>query len=154
MKELHFTKELGEIKVIEIGHVKGMEAVHQWLDRNVKYITNGQYSLTITRVTKKRSLNQNRLMWMWFACMEDSTGQPKQDFHDYYCSKFLGRDIVVRSSGEIERVCSGTHNLNTAQMSRFLDQVKADAQVEFGIALPLPSDLGYEEFALEYGRMV
>lgn len=146
MKTIDFVKAQGE--------VSDMDALHRWLDRSVKYIMNGAYSLTLTRVVKKRSLSQNRLMWMWFACMEENTGQPKQDFHDYYCEKFLSRDFVVLTTGEISRITSGTSGLNTAQMSRFLDQVKADAQVEFGIALPLPSDVGYDEFRLQYERMV
>ena len=112
MKQLDFIKANGE--VVE------KEAIHQWLDRSVKYITNGAYSLTLTRVVKRRSLQQNRLMWMWFKCVELELGQPSQDIHDYYCKKFFSREIANPVTGEVETVYSGTRGLNTAQMSDFL----------------------------------
>lgn len=145
MKHFDFIKENGE--VIDIGSVKS------WLDRAIKYITNGRYSLTITRQVKRRSLEQNRLMWMWFKCMEDSTGQPSVDWHDYYCLKLLGRDFVT-PDGEIIEIAGHTSVLNTAKMTDFLNKVQADAATEFGISLPSPDDIGYDDFRLQYERYV
>ncbi len=146
MKQLDFIKANGE--VVE------KEAIHQWLDRSVKYITNGAYSLTLTRVVKRRSLQQNRLMWMWFKCVELELGQPSQDIHDYYCKKFFSREIANPVTGEVETVYSGTRGLNTAQMSDFLDKVQSDVATELGITLPSPDDIGYDEFRLQYERYV
>ena len=38
-------------------------------------------------------------MWMWYKCMEEATGTPKEDFHDYYKAKYLSRDVVVGKGG-------------------------------------------------------
>lgn len=136
------------------GECADLGKAHQWLDRSVRYVTNGRYTLTLTRVVQKRTLSQNRLMWLWFACIEAETGQPSQDVHDYYCSKLLQREIINPLTGEITKVCGGTSTMNTAQMTQFLNQVQADAATELGITLPLPSDLGYDEFRLQYERYV
>ena len=146
MRRLDFVKANGE--------VADMASVHRWLDIAVKHIMNGSYVLAITKVVRKRSLNQNRLMWMWFKCLELDTGQSSQDFHDYYCKMFLSRDIVHPITGELERVSGGTSNLNTAQMTEFLDKVQADAATEFGITLPTPDDLGYEDFEEQFKNLV
>ena len=145
MKRLDFIKRNGEIS--------NMTAVHQWLDRSVKYLMNGSYTLTITKVVKKRTLSQNRLMWMWFKCLEDGTGQPAQDWHDYYCKKLIGREMVT-PDGEIVTLAGHTSTMNTAQMTDFLNKVQADAATEWGVTLPLPQDQGYDDFRLQYERYV
>ena len=111
-------------------------------------LRNGEYTVKIVRKTKPRTISQNSLMWMWYKCMEDSTGQRKEDFHDYYKAKFLSRQVVI--GGCWRTLVGSTTDLNTLQMTDYLNKVKADAAAEFGIALPLPEDRQYEEFISEY----
>ena len=111
-------------------------------------LANGRYKLKIERYSEKRTMPQNALMWMWFACIERETGTDKQDVHDYYCSMFLKRESVVNGKGVT--VIGGTSKLNTLQMTDFMNKVKADAATEFGITLPLPEDMYYSEFINEY----
>ena len=93
-------------------------------------------------------MSQNALMWLWFACIEQATGTDKLDVHDYYCKLFLRRRIQI--NGKEEVVVRGTSQLNTAQMTDFMNKVKADAATEMGIMLPLPADRYYEEFIHAY----
>ena len=138
MKHLDFIKKDGA--------VGNIAAIHQWLDKSIKYLTNGGYTLTITKVVKRRSLSQNRLMWMWFRCLEDGTGVVN-------CfQKILGREFVT-PDGEIERLQGHTSTLNTAQMTDFLNKVQADAATEWGVTLPLPEDVGYDEFRMQFERL-
>ena len=111
-------------------------------------LRNGEYTLKIVRKTKPRTISQNSLMWMWYKCMEDSTGTPKEDFHDYYESKYLNRDVAIGK--QLYRVLGSTSDLNTLQMTHYLEKVKADAATEFGIILPLPEDRYYQAFIAEY----
>lgn len=107
-------------------------------------LRNGQYTVTITRARQPRSLDQNALMWLWFTCISQETGTPIQDVHDYYCAKFLRKQIAW--NGIIRTVVEGTSKLSKERMTNFLNQVQADAQTEFGITLPLPEDRYFEEF--------
>lgn len=111
-------------------------------------LRNGRYVVKIERHSEKRSLDQNALMWLWFTCIEHETGTEKIDIHDYYCSKFLRRVVVV--NGEETVVVGSTSKLNTVQMTDFLNKVQADAADEIGIKLPLPEDRFYSEFVDEY----
>ena len=80
--------------------------------------------------------------------MEESTGTPKEDFHDYYKAKYLGRNIELR--GRLVHVIGSTTELNTIQMTDYLNKIQSDAAVEFGITLPLPADRHYQSFIDEY----
>ena len=111
-------------------------------------LRNGEYKVSITRKTKPRTISQNSLMWMWYTCKEEATGTPKEDSHDYYKSKYLSRDVAV--GNKWYRVPGSTTDLNTLQMTNYLEKVKADAATEFGITLPLPEDRNYEAFVAEY----
>lgn len=111
-------------------------------------LKNGEYVVKIVRKTQPRTVSQNSLMWMWYKCMEDSTGQRKEDFHDYYKTKFLTRQVVI--GRRWVTVIGSTTDLNTLQMTEYLEKVKADAATEFGIMLPLPDDRNYQAFISEY----
>lgn len=111
-------------------------------------LRNGTYTITIKRASEKRSINQNDLMWMWFACIERETGQPKQDVHDYYCKKFLRR--VIEWRGEQVVVVGRTKDMLKEQMSEFMTKIQADAAAEFGIQLPTPEDRYFESFYQQF----
>ena len=103
---------------------------------------------SLLRKTQPRTISQHSLMCMWYKCMEDSTGTPKEDFHDYYKAKYLSREVAV--GNRLYRVAGSTTDLNTLQMTNYLEKVKADAATEFGIMLPLPEDRDYQTFITEY----
>ena len=124
------------------------------MDKSFEYLCsllrNGIYTVKIVRKTEPRTISQNSLMWMWYKCMEEATGTPKEDFHDYYKAKYLSRDVAV--GNRWYRVTGSTTDLNTLQMTNFLNKVQADAATEFGITLPLPADRHYQSFIDEYRR--
>lgn len=122
------------------------------MEHSFDYLTaklaNGVYTLSIKRKTKPRTISQNALMWMWFKCMEEHTGTPKEDFHDYYKTQYLKRYIEI--GGRLVRVIRSTTELNTIEMTDYLNKIQADAATEFKINLPLPADMPYQSFIDEY----
>lgn len=111
-------------------------------------LRNGRYVVTIVREKEPRSIDQNNLMWLWFTCIEQETGTSRQDVHDYYCAKFLRKQISW--NGTIRTVVEGTSKQTKDRMTVFLNEVQADAATEFGIRLPLPEDRYFEEFYQTY----
>ena len=111
-------------------------------------LRNGQYVVTVKRVTEKRTLSQNDLMWMWFLCIEQETGTSKDDVYKYYCAKFLSRDIII--GHKMVRINDTSSGLTTKEMTDFLDKIQADAASELGIQLPNPQDKYFEMFYEEY----
>ena len=111
-------------------------------------LTNGTYDVIIKRSCDRRTMAQNDLMWLWFRCIEDETGTPKEDVYLYYCKKFLCK--VIQVGERMEKVYETSSRLNTQRMTNFLDNIKADAASELGIQLPLPEDRYFEQFIQQY----
>lgn len=104
----------------------------------VEDLPNGTYDVYIAEVGYKTTAPHRRLFWMWMACLEYETGQSRMDFHDYFVKKY------------IPPYKHGISDISTKAMTHFMEQIKADAQTDFHVMLPLPSDLGYNEFILDY----
>lgn len=126
----------------------GVVSMDKPFDLMCSLLRNGEYTVKILRKTKPRTISQNSLMWMWYKCLEEATGQRKEDFHDYYKAKFLCRQIAIGNHWVM--VAGSTADLNTLQMTDYLEKVKADAATEFGVTLPLPVDRDYQAFIDEY----
>ena len=126
------------------GAVLDRSAVHRWLDNQLDLMPNGVRELVFRKQEKRRSNDQNRLLWLWLTCIANETGNDKQDLHDYYCRKFLSHTVTI--NGKPETVSTGTSGLNTETMAYFLDKVQADAASELGIRLPSPEDEAWAEF--------
>ncbi len=128
--------------------VKGEVHMSKSFDFMCSQLRNGRYRVKIERFTEPRTLSQNALMWLWFTCIEQETGTDKNVVHKHYCRKFLSE--IAYFQGIEEVVVRGTSELNTIQMTDFLNKVQADAAAELGITLPLPADRYYNEFINEY----
>lgn len=122
------------------------------IDLLLSLLPNGKFTLTIKKQTKDRSINQNALMWMWFTCIADTTGNTKEEVHDAYCYMFLSRPVTM--GNRRGNIPMGTSKLNTEEMKEFLDKVQADAASELGITLPNPEDQYFEAFAEEYRKKI
>lgn len=131
-----------------LSKVNGVVKMDKDFNLMCSLLRNGEYTVRIVRKTQPRTVSQNSLMWMWYKCMEESTGQPKEDFHDYYKAKYLQRQVQI--GRRVVTVVGSTTDLNTLQMTNYLEKVKADAATEFGIMLPLPEDRNYQTFISEY----
>ena len=121
-------------------------------DQELAYVfstlQNGTYHITIKKVSEKRSIAQNDLLWMWMACIENETGTPKDEVYMYYCKRFLMKTTTIGQ--KMERIYLTSSKLNTEQMTTFLNQIQADALQELGITLPTPQDRFFEAFYADY----
>ena len=122
-----------------------LETIQLWLDT----VRNGQYTIEMKKVVERRSISQNRLMWLWFSAIadawSDATGRvfTRDDVHDAYCQMFLPIDTPKG------RVGGSTSGLSTEDMSEFLEKVHADA-ADDGITLLNPEDKMFELWAMQY----
>ena len=113
-----------------------------------EFLSNGEYVMTIKRMSKKRSIQQNDLLWMWMECISRETGTGKDDVYMYYCKKFLMKIITIGEKQE--KIYNTSSKLNTEQMTDFLNKIQADAAQELGIRLPQPEDRFFEAFYQQY----
>ena len=101
---------------------------------------------------QKRSLRANRLYWAWMQCLEDETGQYKEDFHDYFKAKYLGTEQKEIFGLLIDKEITTT-TLKSKEFWIYMQKVQAEAASEFGVTVPLPEDKGYDEFVRKYHWM-
>lgn len=134
-KTLIFTKEGG---LVDLGR----------LDALIGTLSNGEYVLTITKRRERRTLSQNALLWMWLRCIAEDTGNTTDDLYDVFCSKFLRKRVEV--NGDVVECCKTSSQLNTAEMTAFLDNIQVYAASELGITLPNPEDRNFEVFFQQY----
>lgn len=123
-------------------------------------LRNGEYTVTIKKKTKPRSLSQNALYWVWLRsvgnCFAEMTGdefwctkEGQDNLNNRYAQKFLSYPREV--NGRMEYVTKSTTSLTTAEMSAYMEKIKADVATEFGMVLPLPQDRYYSAFIDQYG---
>lgn len=132
--------------VVKVVDERGRKAALEYIQ---KLSLNKKYSIEIKVQREQRSLPQNKLYWLYLACLQDETGEHKDNLHEYFKSKFLGVD---------ERECFGTRfylpntttKLDTLQFKNYLDRIQEFANVELGITLPDPKDLYWIDFYNKY----
>ena len=98
---------------------------------------------------KSRTLRQNRLYWLFIACIEQETGNDKEYLHIYFCKKFLPI-IEKKIFNEIIYDRTSTTSLDTLGFKYFLDKIQGFASTELNITLPNPDDLHFKEFEEHY----
>lgn len=107
------------------------------------------YDVEIKRHTKMRSPSQNRLYWLYIACIVDETDNDRDTIHYELRRRFLPLKEKV-FAGETTIQLTSTTELDTAQFTRYIDRIVAFAHSELGIILPNPEDRYFEQFYEQY----
>ena len=143
-KSIKFSKQNGEVLF--------KSYLYERLQSALNVLANGNYNLSIKKEVKRRSLPQNALMWMWYEHLSRETGQNRNDIHDYFCAKFLSRQVEI--NGKVETFTKGTSKLNAEQFNDFLNKVHAECATEFGTTLPNPEDKNFQDFCDYYEKFL
>lgn len=126
------------------------QAVVAYLDR----LPEGKaYDVTVVRHRERRSVDQNRLLWLWIKCISDETGQDKDDLHEYFKQKFLGFDTKTLWGTILYRPVSSSA-LDSLQFTQYLEHIRAFASSELGIELPNPEDQYWDQFEHQYDNKI
>ena len=110
----------------------------------------GAWVYDVKRFAPQRSVRQNKLAHMWFALIAQETGNDAETIKEYLKGKFLGTRSATIGRDTVA-VVPHTSDLDTRQMTVFLDNVRMWAMDELGCVLPVPDDLGWDDFVLRYG---
>ena len=118
---------------------------------HIDQLPDRRYEVAINVHHDKRTYSQNRLMWLWYACIcKETEGEyDSEELHNYFKEKFLKKRTISVFGEEMEGTMS-TKNLNTLEFKEYLDKIQRFASGELGIILPLPSDYVFPEFEDQY----
>ena len=116
----------------------------------------GQYRLDVTKYRPRRSDRQNRYYWpsfvSEFAKLLIETGQcdnmaeARQHGHEILKHKFLRREYVDPTTGEVIPYTESTTKLTTAEFNEYLDRCAAWL-AELGVIVPESSSYHEREAA-------
>ena len=101
--------------------------------------------VTIVITKEKRTLDQNKLYWLWLSCIAKETGNDKDDLHEYFIYKYLNPELVQVFEKMIYKRLSTTQ-LDTKQFTEYLNKIQVFANTELAIELPNPEDKKFAEF--------
>lgn len=111
------------------------------------------WDVKVTKKRFKRSIDQNSLYWLWLTCIEQETGNDRNDLHDFFKAKFLGFESKNIMGHTVTRVISTTAK-NTLEFKNYLYRIQMFASVELAIILPDPKDKHWEDFYETYKYML
>jgi hypothetical protein len=109
-----------------------------------------KYTVEVKIKREQRSVNQNRLYFLWLSCLMDETGEHKDTLHEYFKQHFLGVDERFVFNKYQIIVPKSTTGLDTKQMTDYLERIQQFANTELGVVLPNPEDRYWEEFVEHY----
>jgi len=114
-----------------------------------------EYEVSIKRKIARRTISQNKMLWLWYGCIIEETGNrhlTPEDLHDYFlekyaprrCKNFFGEEaaVIVRSS-----------KMDKIDFMKFLQDIQHDP-ASVGIILLYPEDESFLEFRESYSKYI
>lgn len=96
--------------------------------------------VTIQRLKSRRSVQQNRLWWLYVDIIAKEIGYTKEEMHEICKFKFLKREKVDEGSGEIFPYLASTTTLNKTDFANMVNELIQWASETFSIVLPMPEE--------------
>ena len=107
-----------------------------------------KHIVVIKRYRKSRTVNQNKLLWMWYNLIADELGYKSEDIHEYYKAQFL-TTINIEILGRSCFVPKSTTDLTTEEFGNYLEKIHNHA-LQINIYCPWPETDGWDQFSLQY----
>jgi len=108
--------------------------------------------IELKEIRPKRTIDQNSLFHKWIQVFAEHIGEPS--FED--CKRDVKRALLGEKerinplTNQTEKVDYKTSQMDTKELSEFMDKFKSWAQVEFGCYLPYIGDVGYNDLITNY----
>jgi len=127
--------------ILRINYPSDKQKVIEYISK----LPDKKYIVKIELKREQRSPAQNRVYWLWIACICEETGNSKAKVHSE-----LGSYFLPQIEGKIGFEPVSTTILDTAQFKKYLDEVNLWANEFLGIILPNPEDKYWAEFYEQY----
>ena len=112
-----------------------------------QYFNNCDVTITITKVSKKRSLQQNKYYWSVIVpCIQNGLYETqgewitKEATHEFLKSNFNYKEIVNKNTGEVVRIPLSTTECDTFNFKEYQDKIRTFADTFLDIIIPLPNE--------------
>lgn len=134
----------------KITNHKDKQALKEYIDR---LVDGKRYNISITVHREKRTLDQNRLLFLWINCISSETGQDKDSLHSFFKQKFIGYKYKTIMDEQVF-IEPTTRTLDTKQFTDYLNHIQVFCSTELGITLPNPEDAIWTQFYETYNNYI
>lgn len=110
------------------------------LSQELKAFSGKAVELIIQRKSKHRSVQQNRLLWMWNKIIGDEIGCTADEAHEILKAMFLKTELVNEKTGVVYIYIRSTTELSTIEMMDYMMSIQKFANEDLQIVLPEPND--------------
>lgn len=97
-----------------------------------------EVEILVRKRKSKRSLEQNRLWWLYITILANETGMVKEEMHEVCKFKFLQKEKVIEATGEIVKYIESTTKLNKSEFADMIAELQQWAAESLNIVLPSP----------------
>jgi hypothetical protein len=108
-------------------------------DESIKRFEGREVEIIVQKKRFVRSVQQNRLWWLYMDILHKELGYSKEEVHEICKMKFLKREKVIESTGEVMEYLESTTRLTRTQFAETIDKLIMWA-AEMKIVLPLPNE--------------
>ena len=98
-----------------------------------------ELDITFRKKSKNRSIQQNRYYWACLTLIGEVLGYRKEEVADIVKFKFLKREMVNETTGEVFEYLKSTTELTTTEFATYMDEIIQFA-AEMNIVLPQPNE--------------
>lgn len=117
----------------------------KWKDYLLGFPDGTKMILDIDRKKNKRSLSQNAFLWLYYGVIENETGQPANDIHEWAKRMFLPPKFITVMGKEL-KIPASTTDLSKHDFSNYLDRIASETGIpipDMALAGYTPKDPGY-----------
>lgn len=126
-------------KVSEDGSLVGLS--RRKMQTEIRKLFAGRsIEILVRRKRKHRSVQQNRVQWLYYTMISEVTGYTKNEVHEIARALFLKTEKVNERTGSVFEYTKSTTELTTVEHIEYTDQIKQWAAQEFDIVLPDPNE--------------
>lgn len=123
---------------VKEGHLQ--KNVSKAIASDLKHFDNKRVEITIQKLKSTRSLQQNRLWWLYMTIISKEIGYTKEEIHEICKFKFLKREKVDEITGEVFPYLESTTKLSKSDFADMVNDLIQWSAETFGISLPLPNE--------------
>jgi len=143
--------------------------------KRLKKLIDKKALIEIKEIRVNRSVDANRLYWLWLNCIFKETGMDSEELHILYRCRFLQKpseDILKYIKPDlwyeiqkhifdfqyfaglgllIDVISRKSSKLDNKEFSEYLTKIKNHAKASFDVILLTLKDKNFEDFYREYG---
>jgi hypothetical protein len=103
--------------------------------KEIEPFGNAELEIVIQKKIQNRSIQQNRLWWAIMAIVGKEIGMRKEELHEVCKYKFLKREMVIPTTGEVVEYLESTTKLDKVEFGELIEKLTIWAG-EMGITIP------------------